>query len=449
MKVQEPATSPVLPIDLGDLSLPSIAASLARNRLPSGIFSDPALYELELERLFLRTWLFVGHESEIPEPGDYVVRRMAGESVLLVRGTDGQCRVLLNTCRHRGNLVCRTERGNAASFQCAYHGWLYEASGALLQAPGTETYAEPIDQAQLGLVAVPQVDNYNGLIFANFDATAPTLDDYLGATKWYLDILTRRSDVGLEVIGAPHRWIIPANWKLAADQFTGDMAHFPFTHMSAFSLGTWPRTDAPPWVANIALENGHCAWIRGVEAGHNVLHVRGYPDNILASLRRNLSPPQAEVLERAPSIGGNLLPNLSFMDLAFAPEPGAPASGYLSLRLWNPLAVDQTEVWSWCLVEKDTPAAFKESGYAAYLRGFGPSGTFEQDDMAVWVGATQTAKGPISRRLLQNIAMGSRDPQRDPTFAGPGDVVVSPTRYFEANVRAFYRAWLGYLLDEA
>jgi PAH dioxygenase large subunit len=429
-------------------TLDAVGRSLEQGLLPAKIFGDPAIFELEMERLFTRTWLYVGHESEIPEPGDYVLRSMAGESVLLVRGKDGKIRVLVNTCRHRGNVVCRAERGNAAAFQCPYHGWTYDNTGALVAAPGIEAYGETLDHLQWGLVHAHQVDQYNGLIFATFNSDAPSLDRYLGGARWYLDVSTRRSEIGLEVIGAPHRWTIPANWKLPADQFVGDTAHFPFTHVSAFGLGTWPKTEGPPWVANISLENGHGVWLRGVEAGYSVMNVRGYPESLMASIKRNLLPGQIEVLERSASFGGNIMPNLAFMDLAFSPEPGTPSIGYFSLRLWNPVSVDRTEIWSWCLIEKDTPPDFKDSAYKAYLRGFGPSGVFEQDDMIVWSGPTRTAKGPISRELLQNISMGMKNSQHDPTFPGPGTVSVNKSRFLEANARAFYRAWLQNLIGE-
>lgn len=430
-------------------TLQTMAENLNDGLLPARIFSDPEIFELEIERLFVKTWLFVGHESEIPTPGDYVLRRMAGESVLLVRGKDGRIRVLVNTCRHRGNLVCRAERGKAESFQCPYHGWLYDNTGALIGVPGQEYYGNLLDRSEWGLVQAQQVDQYNGLIFATFNPDAPSLARYLGGAKWYLDISTKRSDAGLEVIGAPHRWIIPANWKLPADQFVGDTAHFPFTHLSAFGLGTWPRTDGPPWVANVSLESGHGVWLRGVEAGYSVMAQRGYPEALIASLKRNLLPEQIEVLERSPSFGGNIMPNLAFMDLAFSPEPGTPSVGYFSLRLWNPISADQTEIWSWCLIEKDAPREFKDAAYKAYLRGFGPSGVFEQDDMIVWSGPTRTSKGPVSRHILQNISMGLKDSEPDPNFRGPGKVSVNKSRFLEANVRAFYRAWLGHLIAEA
>ncbi len=427
-------------------TLDGIARSLDQGLLPARIFSDPAVFDLEIQHLFLRTWLYIGHESEIPNPGDYVSRNMAGESVLLVRSEDRQIHVLINTCRHRGNLICRWERGNAQSFQCPYHGWRYDNTGALVEVPGLETYGDRLELSQWGLFQASKVAQYNGLIFADFNPDAASLDEYLGGMKWYLDIATKRSDVGLAVVGVPHRWIIPANWKLPTDQFVGDTAYFPYADISSLGLGTWPRTEGPPWVANISLENGHGVWIRGVQSGFSVLDMRGYPEFLVASLKRNLLPDQLEVLERTVSLGGNLLPNLSFMDLAFSPEPGAPSTGYLTLRLWNPLSPDQTEVWSWCLIEKDAPPEFKQSGYKAYLRGFGPSGTFEQDDMVVWAGPTRTAKGPVSRHQLQNISMGMSNSQHDPNFPGPGEVFVNNSRFLESNLRGFYRKWLQYLV---
>jgi len=426
-----------------------IAKSIDQGLLPAMVLSDAAIYELEMERLFARSWLYLGHESEVPKPGDYVARSMAADPVLLIRSNDGEIRVLLNACRHRGNIVCRAERGNTTSFQCSYHGWRYDNTGRLVTAPGMEAYGDKLDPAQWGLVRAAKVERYNGLIFATFNPEVPSLDEYLGGMKWYLDLVTKRSDAGLQAVGAPHRWIIPANWKLPADQFVGDTAHFPYAHISALGLGTWPMTDAPPWVANISLENGHGVWIRGVESGYSLMGQRGYSDSFVTSLKSNLLPAQVEALERTGSLGGNLLPNLAFMDLQFADEPGSPSVGYLSLRLWNPISVDQTEVWSWCMVERDTSPEFKDTAYKAYLRGFGPSGAFEQDDMIVWAGPTRTAKGPIGRTLLQNISMGMANTKLDQSFPGPGKVYVNKSRFLESNLRAFYRSWLENLVRGA
>ena len=145
------------------------------------VLSDPALYQLELERIFARGWNFMCHDSQIPNVGDYFINYIGEDQVICVRGEDGEVNVLLNTCRHRGNALCRAEQGTAKSFVCSYHGWNYALDGKLIGVPGQSTYFRgDLDRSQLGLVKAAQVESYLGFWFATMAPDAPSLHDYLG-----------------------------------------------------------------------------------------------------------------------------------------------------------------------------------------------------------------------------------------------------------------------------
>jgi nitrite reductase/ring-hydroxylating ferredoxin subunit len=432
----------------GSAALKVMSRDIDEGLLPARIFSDPDIFDLEIERIFGRTWLYVGHESEIPNPGDYVIRNLALDSFIFVRGRDGKIRVLLNACRHRGNIVCRAERGNSPTFRCSYHGWTYDNTGTLLGVPvGRENYGDLLDRGDWGLHAAPRVSEYNGLVFANLDPDTPPLDEYLGDMKWYLDLMTGRSETGLEVIGAPHRWIINANWKFPADNFVADTHHFQSVHDSIQEIGAMPPGAGAPLLSrNLSLGNGHginLGWLYTGEES-SLLFLRGYPDSLVESMRRNLLPEQVRVLECGPAIAGNVFPNLGFMDVV-NPDMEGGLRACLSLRAWQPIAVDRTEICSWFLVEKDTPEEFKERSYFAYMRGFGSAGALEQDDVSAWCGATLTAKGLMGRRLRQNIALGIANHQVDHEYPGRGEALFGNCS--DTAWRDFYRTCLKYLMD--
>ena len=204
------------------------------DRIHASLYTDPRIFDDEMERIFRRGWVFVGHDSEIPGAGDFVTRRMGTEPVIMVRGTDGAVAVLVNRCMHRGTMVCPADRGHARTFTCPYHGWTYDVSGALLGVPYPGGYTA-FDKSTHGLARAPRVSSYRGFVFASLSPTGIPLSEHLGSATKLFDRSCDLSPAGAVELTAG--WVkhhCAANWK-ALPENDSDGYHLGFVHRALFS----------------------------------------------------------------------------------------------------------------------------------------------------------------------------------------------------------------------
>lgn len=436
-------------------TLQEMGSSLTeRGQIPAAIFSDPEIHRLELERVFARAWVFVGHESEIPSPGDYVVRYIGEDPFILVRDEEGRVRVHFDACRHRGTTVCRAEQGNASHFRCPYHGWTYKNTGELIGVPAFKEAYQGLDKSKWGLLQAPHVDSLHGLVFASLDPDAPPLDDYLGDMRWYLDLVFGLSGEGMEVVGEPHRWIIDSNWKSGAENFAGDDYHTLFLHKSMWEIGVFQiPAQANMFGYHVQAGNGHSA---SLSIAPNVddpgPKFWGYPEEVVAPLTNDLTEQQRDMAHRARVTVGTVFPNLSFLVAPLSTDPkNKPPTAFTSIRQWQPKGPGKMEVWSWCLAWKGVPEEFRDATYKASMGSFSPSGVFEQDDSVPWESIARTAGTVFARKanMQLNYQMGMEGigtAKPAPEWPGPG-VAYAP-RYEEGVHRSLYERWLQYMGKE-
>jgi phenylpropionate dioxygenase-like ring-hydroxylating dioxygenase large terminal subunit len=398
----------------------------ANGLLSRRIFIEPEIYEEELKRIFARCWLFLCHESQIPEPGDFCTTYMGEDPVLVARDSRGKVGAFLNVCRHRGNRLCRADSGNAATFTCAYHGWTYHNDGTLTGVPHLKDfYYDALDRSQWGLQPVAQLASHRGLIFATFDPEAPPLAEYLGEMAWYLDAFFDRREGGVEVV-ATHKWVMPCNWKFPAENFGGDAYHVAWTHLSAITTAFATGVTANPRSSGsmVSPGNGHVLICVGPEDRGDppMPAIQEYERQIQPEVEQRLGPRYRLINP----IVGTVFPHFSIL-----------RSTSRTFRVWQPRGPDKTEVWSWVFCDKAAPAEVKEAVRLAGVRGFSPSGTFEQDDMDNWQECTRTCRGVVSRRMALNNQMGMGHERWDDALGA----WASEHRISESNQRRFYNRW--------
>lgn len=418
------------------------------------VYTDPALFDLEMDRLFGRAWLLLCHESQIPRGGDWVTTRMAREPVIVVRLPGGQIRAMINRCTHRGAQLCHEHKGNVKHFVCPYHGWVFGPDGTLASVPVPQGYgAEPkVAFAGLGLAQVPRVAVYRGFVFGSLAAHGPALADWLGPLASSFDDLVDRAPGGvLEIAGGVFKHAYDGNWKLMLENHL-DGIHPNYVHISSVNAARdAPEPAQPEQYADIALrqmrQNGapEAVW-EGVgmwtsEWGHGYMGdyhsdsrlVAGMNNPVFAEYRRLLEAERGKTesdrilgVTRWNSI---IYPNVSFM------------SQFRQLRIVHPLAVDRTVVYTYSFrMPKAPPQMLRDTiAFANVVNG--TASWVLTDDLEVY-GRVQrglAARQPEWVSLARGA--GGDVPDAGPTLRGA-------TGTSEIFIRRQFEAWLRYMTAE-
>ncbi len=341
-------------------------------------YTSPEILELERERVFDRSWIYVGHESEVCNPGDFQSRDVAGRPVILIRDSDGELRVLINSCTHRGAQVCREAEGNAKTFQCFYHAWTYNNRGDLVGVPDAGGYGPAFDKQEMGLKSPPRITNYRGLIFLSFDPNIEEFVTYVANAKEQLDLIIDQSEAGMEVVGGTHLYSSHANWKMLVENSL-ESYHVAPLHKSYIDYLRVVGNDvsqAPVRGFGKDLGNGNAVeeyegnWGRprlrwdlrwGEEAKRE----------IEANCRRLTERFGAERALRIAEWNRNVLiyPNLMINDIMG-----------ITIRTFYPITPDYMEVRAWSMAPADEGPAWRARRLDNFLTFLGPGGLSTPDD---------------------------------------------------------------------
>ncbi|WP_369192207.1 aromatic ring-hydroxylating dioxygenase subunit alpha [Streptomyces sp. R08] len=390
------------------------------------VFTDQDLYRQELRRVFAPSWLFLAHTDQFHRPGDFFTTYMGEDPVIVTLDRDRRIRVYLNSCRHRGARVCRADVGTTRNFTCTYHGWSYNLDGSLVSVPNRDGYPEEFETGQWGLVEVPHVETYRGLIFGTWNPEPTGLRESLGDMAWYMDAMLDHDEEGTVVVGGIHKWVLEGNWKLAAEQFATDWYHVNMSHASALMVLAPPGKKPKDEVVHRAGRqfsdaNGHGAGFPVHPKNRfDAQTVHKWTD--YGALRERLGDARVE----GPLTNGHatVFPNFSYL----------PVNG--SIRIWHPKGPDRMEVWSWTVVDKSMPEEVREAQRLYNLRTFGPSGIFEQDDGENWSEVQAISHGFITNGVALNYQMGMDSEHDDGRHPGRTSEL-----YSDAAGRAFYGRW--------
>ncbi|MFF1604538.1 Rieske 2Fe-2S domain-containing protein [Streptomyces mirabilis] len=406
------------------------------DRVAGTLYTDPALFEREMDRIFHRTWVWVAHESEIAKAGDFKTAWVGRRPVIVTRDRRGGINVLLNRCRHRGASVCETPKGNGNGFTCPYHAWSYALDGTLRGIPYPEGYEDVLEKKDLPLQRL-KVATYAGMVFASFSEDIEPLEDFLGGARLWIDRFMKQGAGYPIKVQGEHRFRFNGNWKIQLENTT-DWYHFPIVHRSWMSsvdaeTASMLSIMTDETAVTHALGNGHSVSISvaehadlDVDDGTEKLQDRF--SHIVEELSKDLPPEKVRRIVRSLHGAGfnlNLFPNVA-MSMAF-------------FRVLRPISVTETEIRHVALGLDGGPEIVNRERLRIHEHFQGPFGFGSPDDAEAWNRVQRGVAGGVDMPILVNRGLGREKP----------DDLGQPTSHAtdETGMREAYDMWKRMMTD--
>lgn len=412
------------------------------------IFNTPELYDLEMEYIFEANWVFLCHESQVPNPHDFYTTHMGRQPVVVTRDKEGELNAFINACSHKGSKLCLTRQGNTKFHTCTYHGWVFDSQGNSISVKDRDdaSYSEAFAAQDFNLKKVPRLAEYRGWIFGSLEADVVPLDEHLGDMRLFIDLLVDQSEEGMELIPGMSSYTFNGNWKMqienCLDGYHLNVAHKGFleiTNQRVKRLGdkyTGPDIEA---MFNVDLKTGSFGWDQG--------HALFFTENP-APEYRPLWPERENLAKRIGEartdwmirFGRNftIFPNVQCTDNAVIGQ----------FRVLRPLAHNKTEMHIYCWVPKGESAAARQQRLRTYEDFFDIAGTGTPDDVAAYMNCQDGAEGRLAQWQLgygrgQTAMTNGPNDLADELGVKPATSTAGPlTMSDETLFHASYRAWV-------
>jgi benzoate/toluate 1,2-dioxygenase alpha subunit len=347
-------------------------------RCDRAIFTDAGFFELEMKHLFEGNWVYLAHESQIPNKNAYFTTWMGRQPIFITRGKDNELNAFINACSHRGAMLCRYKRGSKSTFTCPFHGWTFSNSGKLLKVKDPEGAGYPEQFHKEGshdLKKVARFESYRGFLFGSLNPDVKPLAEHLGEAAKFIDMMVDQAPDGLEVLRGSSSYIYDGNWKLQAEN-GADGYHVSSVHWNYIATTSRRNAESDDVKATdvskmskqkggyYSFENGHMVvWSRWADPTTRPAYA--HLDELTVTHGRAKAQWMVENLRNL-----CLYPNLYLMDQMSS-----------QLRVTRPLAVDKTEVTIYCIAPKNEPAEQRARRIRQYEDFFNASGMATPDDL--------------------------------------------------------------------
>lgn len=395
-------------------------------------YRSQEIFERELEAIWQQTWLYLGHETEVPEPNDFKARDLGGRPLIFCRDSEGEIRAWLNSCPHRGTILCRENEGSTRRFQCFYHAWTFNNDGSVAAIPDVEAYEdfESLSQSMM-LRAVPRLESHEGYVFVSFNPDVPPLLDYLGDAADYMTMIEQQHASGMTTLPGVQQYSIRGNWKLGVENAM-DGYHFAPTHNTFVGYlreTGFAVTDEGQYAYNLG--NGHSLLVL---TGHGGRISMVWEPRFGEDEKIRTEEHRAEMTERLGEKRAHYVADESHILFVFPNLLLFDIEG-LSIRQLEPVAPDHTKVRAWQLVPREEDPAARALRMKTVVSFVGPGGLATPDDIeayeAVQRGIEATAGERRSELDFSDMSRGMADEAKG----------VQGRSIDEGAMRGFWRAW--------